>query len=409
MDRTIRLLLFFLFFSGCFSATAGDIIFSSKETLYSTRTGKSLGELSLSVEVKSLDTNPKEFYLVIGNRSGDIIEGTGTSRTLWIFNRNISLNEFKRELKNNDYSLDIKNFSEFVSFSENDVKFEMKNWAEILKQTKYTFFTDAALGTEITLKLHCYTATKEKKKSTLDDDARLTLVFRLPATNKPAATGKQETISPSERVVPQVQGQETGQAEKDKKEEEEKKKEEEERKLAQAQEAERIQRTNDLNVFITTKNKEIASLLNEIEELSKDKKSTVKTFDSLELVVNEMRKKVDYWDKGYTDILLKEEAIQDKFMKFGSDHTIALKMLAEAKQNRTGLPPWLMPLGMGAGIFLLGAMFLMQVLGRIKAKKSMMKALQGNANNVQATAEKTKGKSKTKEIDTVDINDLYKI
>jgi hypothetical protein len=54
-------------------------------------------------------------------------------------------------------------------------------------------------------------------------------------------------------------------------------------------------------------------------------------------------------------------------------------------------------------------MFLMQVLGRNKDKKSMMKALQGNANNVQATAEKSKGKSKTKEIDTVDINDLYKI
>jgi hypothetical protein len=332
---------------------------------------------------------------------------------LWIFNRNISLNEFKRELKNNDYSLDIKNFNEFISFLVFDVKFELKNWAEILKQTKYTFFTDAALGAEITLKLHCYTATKDKKKSTLDDDARITFAFRLPATNKPAAnqpaagttaasttasTREPEISSPS-GTAPQMQ--ETGKTEEDK--------EAEARKLAQAQEAERIQRTNDLNVFITVKTKEIAALLGEIEELSKDKKSTVKTFDSLELVVNEMRKKVDYWDKGYTDILLKEEAIQDKFMKFGSDHTIAMKMLAEAKQNRTGLPQWLMPLGMGAGIFLLGAMFFMQIFSRIKAKKNLMKALQGQAGDVQAKADKAKGKSKVKEIDTVDINDLYKI
>jgi len=405
MDRNIRLLLFFLFFSGCFSATAGDIIFSSRETLYSTRTGRSLGELSFSVEVKSLDASPKELYLIIGERSGDIIEGTNTSKTLWIFNRNISLNEFKRELKNNDYSLDIKNFSEFVPFSENDVKFELRNWAEILRQTRYSFFTDADLGAEVTLKLHCYTATKDKKKSTLDDGARITLVFRLPATNNPVAAGNSGVIGQSERVL---QGQEMGQTEAGKKDEEDKK-EEEARKLAQAQEAERIERTNDLNVFITVKNKEIASLLDEIEELSKDKKSTVKTFDSLELVVNEMRQKVDYWDKGYTDILLKEEAIQDKFMKFGSDQTTALKMLAEAKQSRTGLPSWLAPLSMGAGIFLLGAMFLMQVLGRIKAKKQMLKAMQGNVGKLQTKAEKIKGKPKVKEIDTIDINDLYKI
>ena len=404
MDRTIRLLLFFLFFSGCFSATAGDIIFSGRETLYSTRTGKSLGEVSFSVEVKSLDANPKELYLIIGDRSGDVIEGTGT-RILWIFNRNISLNEFKRELKNNDYSLDIKNFSEFVPFSENNVKFEMKNWAEILKQTKYTFFTDAALGAEITLKLHCYTATKDKKKTTLDDDAVVTLVFRLSAANKPAATVQPEAVKPSAGVS---QAQETGagQSEEDKK----KKEEEDAKKLAQAQEEERIQRTSDLNVFITVKNKEIASLLNEIEELSQNKKTTVKTFDSLELVVNEMGKKVEYWDKGYTDILLKEEAIQDKFLKFVSDKTTALKMLAEEKQSRTGLPKWLTPFAVAAGVFMMGAMFVMQIVSRIKAKKQMLKAMQAQGIKLPAKAKKLKGKLKIQEeIDKVDINDLYKI
>jgi len=402
-NRAIRLLLLFLFFPvGCLFAAAGDIIFSSTETLYSTRTGRSLGELSLSVEVKSLDTNPKELYLIIGNKSGDIIEGTKDGKTLWIFNRDISLNEFKRELKNNDYTLDIKNFREFAAFSENDVKFEMKNWAEILKQTKYGFSTDAALGAEITLKLHCYTATKDKKKSTLDDDAVITLAFRLPATNKPAATNQPVAISPSAGASQaQAQAQEAaGQSE------EEKKKKEEEEAKRQA-EAERIQRTNDLNEFITIRNKEIASLLNEIEELSKNKKSTVKTFDSLELVVNEMGKKVDYWDKGYTDILLKEEAIQDKFMKFGTDKTVALKMLTEAKQNRTGLPGWLAPLAVAAGIFMMGAMFVMQIVSRIKAKKQMLKAMQ--AQGIKVPTKEKKKKEKVKEIDTVDINDLYKI
>ena len=300
-----------------------------------------------------------------------------------------------------------KEFQRICSFIWKQHQIRIRNWAEILKQTKYTFFSNAALGAEITLKLHFYTATKDRRRSTLDDDARVTLVFRLPAANKPAAaaTNKPEAISPSAGASQaQAQAQEAaGQSEEEKK----KKEEEEAKRLA---EAERIQRTNDLNEFITIRNKEIASLLNEIEELSKNKKSTVKTFDSLELVVNEMGKKVDYWDKGYTDILLKEEAIQDKFMKFGTDKTVALKMLTEAKQNRTGLPGWLAPLAVAAGIFMMGAMFVMQIVSRIKAKKQMLKAMQAQGIKLPVKVKKLKGKLKTQEeIDKVDINDLYKI
>jgi len=206
--------------------------------------------------------------------------------------------------------------------------------------------------------------------------------------------------------VSQAQETGAGQSEEDKK----KKEEEDAKKLAQALEEERIQRTSDLNVFITVKNKEIASLLNEIEELSQNKKTTVKTFDSLELVVNEMGKKVEYWDKGYTDILLKEEAIQDKFLKFVSDKTTALKMLAEEKQSRTGLPKWLTPFAVAAGVFMMGAMFVMQIVSRIKAKKQMLKAMQAQGIKLPAKAKKLKGKLKIQEeIDKVDINDLYKI
>ena len=401
--RHIRLLLFFLFFPACcFFASAGDIIFSSRETLYSTRTGRSLGELALSVEVKSLNTYPAELYLIIGNENGDIIEGVNGSKTLWIFDRNITLNAFKRELKNNNHSLDINNFSAFVPLSGNDVKFEIKNWAEIVKQTKYVFYTVASLGSEVTLKLHFYTATKDKKKTTLDDDARVTLSFRLAAAaKKPAAVA--EAISASVSAPQAQQGQGGGGPS-----DEDKKKKEEEDAKKQA-EAERIQRTNDLNVFITVKNKEMAAMLEEIEVLSKNKKTKVKTFDSLELVVNEMGKKVAYWDKGYTDILLKEEAIQDKFMKFGTDQTIALKMLAAEKQSRTGMPDWLMPVGVGLGVFMFVFSFITQIVARIKAKRKMIKAMKAQGIKAPEKVKKLKGKPKEKEIDTVDINDLYKI
>ena len=413
----LRSKFFILFFYSvaCFTSW-GDAVFNNKETLYSTRNGKPVGSLSISVEVKSLDANPKEFYLIIGDKGNEIVEPGKPNKSLWLFNRNFTLNDLKRNVKNLDITLDSKNFRDFVPFSENQIRFELKPWNEIRKQTRYIFYVDdAAVGKEITLKLHCYIGVEEKKKTTIDDDARLTLVFTIPATAAVSGSGSAaavaaaaaaaaagtggggadnkggEVISLSEKISDLPPKEVSA--------------EEEAQKQAQAQAADLAQRTNDANVFITVKNKEIAAVINDIEVMKSGKsgKMDAKKIDSIELVINELYKKYEYLDKGYTDILLKDVALQDKFTKFSSEHTVAKKLLADARQAHGARFNWLMPLGMGLGIFLLAGMFLMQIMAKIKAKKAQLQAIQ------KGLTPKNVEKKKVKEIDTVNISDLDRI
>ena len=159
-------------------------------------------------------------------------------------------------------------------------------------------------------------------------------------------------------------------------------------------------------------------LLNEIEQLpgKLSRKERAKKIDSLELVANEMKKRVDYYDTGYTDILLKQEAIQTKFTSFTSDHTTALKLLTEKREQLSAFSKLLLPVAVGFSALMMGGLFLMQILARIKAKKAqaqMMKnMMMQNAAVVQQQKQQPPKKEppkKVREIDLIDINELDQI
>ena len=440
MSRLKHIFLYVILFysQACFLLTAGDIILVKKETLYSTKNGKQIGDLSLSVEVKSVESSQKEFYLIIGERNSDkIIEGGKSNKSLWIFNKKISFNNVKKEAKNQDINLDAKGYHDLEPFTNSNITFDIKSWNEMNRQSKYAFTVDAPAGREVVLKLHFFLATVEKKVTTIDDDARVTIAFTVPqpgtsasatqtqpastttasstvpaATTSSAATSsapqsqpqnrtpaqspndQREVVNLSERISSQPQVARTN----------EQPDAERQRELkAQAEELQK--RTEDLNLFITVKNKEMASLLLDIEELSTTKrKISAKEIDSIELVLSEMRKKVEYWDKGYTDILLKEEPIQDKFTKFSSDQTIAMKQLAEIRGKTSSPKDMLMKIGIFAAVFMMVVMLLMQILKPFLSKKKMaklqatqMKMMQGqsqikgigsSATNLQGTISK---------------------
>ena len=415
MFRSKRILFFILFFycQACFLTTAGDILLTTKETLYSTLNGRSLGDITFSIEVKSLTMVPKEFFLVIGEKNDGVLETPKANKTVWFFNNNTTVNELKRELKNRDYTLEVKNFREFLPFSETGIKFDLKNWTEIKKQTKLTFFIDAPSGKEITLKLHLYVASMDKKKTIIEDDSRVSLSFTLPyapanssssssspSASSPGGVPLQGGVAGAAAVVSlnETIGNQPPQTPEEKEAEMEKK----------AQAAERLKRTNELNLFISVKNKEIATIITDIDLMANDKtrKLNTKDVDSIELLVHELRKKVDYYDKGFTDILLQDETIQDKFTKFSSDQSVALKKLAEAKQKIGSKYNWLMPVGIGTGVTLLGGMFFMQIYNQIRAKRQMLRMM-NPAGKIKP--EKFKRKKKSNELDQIDINDLDKI
>jgi len=371
--RVVCITLAFVCGQTVFCLAAGESVYTVKEALLSTKNGKRIGELSLSIEVKSLQTNTKTLYLVIGAKGGEIIEG-GKNKSLWIFKQNTNASQLIKNLKRDLYELDVKNYRDFTPFSENGIRFELKECEEIKKQTKILFYTDAPLGKEVTLSLRFYIASKDKKRTTIDDDAKLSLVFTMPANLQ-------------ENALIDLSGNEA----KESLSEELSKKEKEE---------ERIKRTNDLNIFITTKNKEISSLVEEITLLlsTKGAKVTEQKIDSIELVINEMQKRVEYWDKGYTDILLNEEALQDKFLKFGTDKIVATKKLGELRQKQQDQGNWLKKIGIGLGAVMAGWILFMQIWNPIKIKRQIRKQQKQMEQEIRAKA-----------FEKIDINDLDKI
>ncbi|MDR2231528.1 MAG: hypothetical protein LBE56_00225, partial [Tannerella sp.] len=92
MPHSKFILSFFLLcaLSVCFGAVAGEPVFTARETLYSTRNGAAIGDLTLSIETKNAKNN--EWTLVIGDKGNNFFDSRD-GKTLWIFSRKTSAND----------------------------------------------------------------------------------------------------------------------------------------------------------------------------------------------------------------------------------------------------------------------------------------------------------------------------
>ena len=418
--------LFLLCFSTvCFGQTTqGTPVFSKKETLYSTKNGSAIGNLLLSIDPKNTGANNEEWILTIGEKGNNFFDSR-IERTLWLFNKKVSANDFKREMKNRDYPVEVKDISEFSIFCENGIRFDMKDWEELRKQTQVSFFIKASPGQRVTLRLVFYASLQDnKRRTTIDDEARVRIDFEVPdpsarasQAQRNAQTQEGELISLTERIDPAMAAQLR-----------EAKREEE--ALLQADEANKAQRMALLNSFINERNREVLVLQGEVNDLLADKKTKVDAFkiDSLELISDEIKKKVDFWENGYADILLTEEAIHDKFTKLRLALTTTSKKITELRQNQNPLNGiitfvqnnLLLSIGGGiAGLFVLKLLnklvkkMISQIKGMIKSRINKAKSDAKNKVKQQPKKWLKKGKKKEKVVDeefeTIDINDLAEI
>ena len=418
----IILVLFFLYLCQfIFCNTTGEPAYTKKETLYSTKNGSPIGELSVKIEARNSDKNNNEWFLILGSKNNEILDSKGDDRSLWIFNKKVSANNLKKELKNKDYPIDIKDFTQFMPFCENGIRFDLKDWDEIKRQTQLSFYINASPGEKITLRLVFYSSSQDKKKTIIDDEAKLKIEFVVPdpSVKKKATSndngGEGEVISLTEKIDRDAAA----------KIKEEREAEAEAEAAKQEQEENRGQKLALVNSFITERNKEINSLHDEVDFLLKDFKDKVEEskIDSLEIIADELKKKVDYWENGYSDILLTDESVHDKFAKFGTSHTITTKKITELKLQQNKLnnwisyikQNWLLSIGIAAGVIILGLIlikvgkklielikkFFTQTLNNFKTKKQNKKQ--------QKQMEERKKNERQRAFESIDINELDEI
>jgi len=421
----VIIILFLLCFGGfCFRVVAEEPVFSQKETLYSTKNGKAIGDVLLSIAPKSATPSNNEWLLIIGNQGGNFVDARNET-TLWIFNNKTNANQLRRDLRNQDYTLEVQGFAEFMPFCENGIRFTLKDWEELRKQTQLSFFINASAGEKVTLRLVFYTATADRRRTTIDDEAKVRIDFEIPDFASPgyqqrsgaAAQSAQggEVISLTERIDPAAaaaarlgaQGEDA---------------------ISETDAANRGQRVALLNSFITERSLEISLFQEDVNALIAEKtKVNESTIDSLSAIADEMKNRVDYWENGYSDILLTEEAIHDKFSKFRIAHTLTVKKIDDLKRRQNPLnivvdfvkEKPLISIGGGIG----GLIFLKFFMKLFKKMMSMMKSKitqsigKAKTNAKKQMKEKPKKwafrKRKKKETDdefeNIDINDLAEI
>ena len=400
----------------CFCIVTGDPVFTKKETLYSTKSGSPIGDLTLSIEAKNADAKNNEWYLIIGDKSSNnIINSNDDSKTLWVFSKRVNANGFKRDLKNRDYPIEVRDLNEFAPFCENGIRFDLKEWEEIRKQTQLSFFINASPGQTVTLRLVFYTSSKDKKRTLIEDEAKVKIEFVVPdlatLAKKNEAAQEGELISLTEKIDYEAAAKIREEREAD--------------SLKLAETEEMGQRIILLNTFITERNNEMNYLHYEVNSLLIDKENKVSSIriDSFEMVADELKKKVDYWEKGYTDILLTDESIHDKFTKFGTTHGLTSRKLVELRQQQNPLngiiqyckENILFSLGIGVG-GLIFARMLYSFMRKLLSKAS--NAISQKVKKVKKnTMEKKKQKSEKKteksdlknDFDSIDISELDEI
>jgi hypothetical protein len=71
----VTLTIFLLCFAGyCLGQTTQDLVYSKKETLYSTKSGNAIGEVLLSIAPKTATQANNEWVLIIGSHGGKFVE-----------------------------------------------------------------------------------------------------------------------------------------------------------------------------------------------------------------------------------------------------------------------------------------------------------------------------------------------
>ena len=412
----ILLVLFLLCFTGlCFSKTTQAPVFSKKETLYSTKNGSAIGNLLLNIEPKG----DNEWTLTIGDRGGNFFESR-TERTLWIFNQRTDAATFRRDMRNRDYPVEVRDLNEFMPFCENGIRFELKDWEELSRQTQISFFINASAGQIVTLRLVFYASSQDnRRRTTIDDEARVRIDFEIPnpavVAQQQRAAQEAELISLTEKIdYEAVAAQRAAQREDS---------------LLQAETANRGERMVLLNAFIAERNREISALQDDVNARLADKKTKVSdaTLDSLVTIANEMKNRVDYWENGYSDILLTNEEVHNRFSGFRIAHTLTLKKIDELKLQQNPLSSvWvfiqnniLLSIGGGVvGLFILKMLqkFIKKMISKGKGaiKQKISKAKNDAKKKAKEQPKKWMQKKKKEkvideEFENTDINDLFEI
>lgn len=370
--QTNSFVFFLLFALNIVSLSANEPLHSQEVALYSSRTGKLITTISYSVEVNTSES-PENYILRIENKA----DASEEKLLLWIFGRKIDAQEFAS--RNSPIEVDdIRLFDSFCHSSE--VKFTIPNIRKIEKQSLIPFDVNAQLGSKIEMTCNLYIASHKKKKTIINDEAKLKIEFILPKQIVRDDDGNIITLEVDKSLGPTVPLTPE---------------EVEEKRLAQEDSIQQV-KMKQLHTFISKANEDIVIINTSIDSLLQNKIYEKSQIDSIENSVNALKKKVDFHEMGSVALLAYDESLMNSFADFSSKHTDTTRKIEELKAGPEKRN-WLMIFAIGAMVMFAGT-FIFQIWNQIKSKRQQLK-----------TKKELLKINKQTELDSLDDNELGKI
>ena len=354
-----------LYVSHCFlNRAAAQPFFTEEKSLHSTLNGKEITKLTFSVEQKK----PGEYLLTIENKQNS------PNTEVWIFHKNASASKGKLS----GYPWEVEGVNSVLPFcSGGAVNVPLTETKNV--RSKETLLLSGALaeGKTVTLNMNFYIVSKSKKKTVLDNYAKVNLTFTIPAaksddkSNKPkrpkdpkSPQGGDDdkpvtTLAIDTDLAPPPSDPQTATPE-----------EIEEARERKADSLLQIQ-IADLDAFISEKNSAIEDQLAKINELLETRSEKVEEslITPIEKEIKRLEKNVGFREN--SPAIAENESLRDKFSEFSLMYEEAEDGIRQLRQEPPKPEPinWALYIGLALGGLMVIGMFGMQIFNQIKIKR----------------------------------------
>ncbi|MCL2041720.1 MAG: hypothetical protein FWG84_06755 [Bacteroidales bacterium] len=351
-----------LYVSHCFfNKAAAQPFFTEEKPLHSTINGKEIAKLTFSVEQKK----PDEYILTIENKQNS------STTEIWIFHKNATASKGKLS----GYPWEVEGVNSVLPFcSGGAVNVPLTETKNVRSKETLSLSGALAEGKTVTLNMNFYIVSKSKKKTVLNNYAKVNLTFTIPDAKSAGKSRRPKdpkspqggdddkpvtTLAIDTDLAPPPSDPQT--ATPDEIEEARQRKTD---SLLQIQIA-------DLDAFISEKNLAIEDQLAKINELLETRSEKVEEslITPIEKEIKRLQKNVGFREN--TPAIAENESLRDKFSEFSLMYEEAEDGIRQLRQEPPKPEPinWALYIGLALGGFMVIGMFGMQIFNQIKIKR----------------------------------------
>lgn len=326
-----------------------DILFDKKISVYKKDGGNKVMNLPVII---THDLVQNDYILCLGDQ-GKFIDMNGEQISVWIFSKEISPNDLKKNKTNIYCDKDLS----FKIFSKNDlIDFNFSDEKRIISGECFSFQIKETNKEKIDLRLQLYVGITEKKKEKIEEASPIYISFEKPITNN--TVQKKKSIEDKKLDVGIIDISIDTM---------------EYKNIENEDSLKLIEKKENLHEFILKANSEIIKLLEYVDKTNPEDMSDLWK-DSINIIAVTNMKKVNNrrTNPDNINLLESDEILEDHFIQFDFTYEQINKKLSSINTEDADFDEpinWLLIAGIGFAVIMIA----MPLWAQVKSKKELNK------------------------------------